>query len=156
MVCIKTLWQAKCQMVQLQNIGIGCILWMFNHVFNMTAVACTGMWGIRTELGRKCIPLLMRSAVWLPLWGLLAFEGIRTILLEQFPHHWHAPPLWSYHMRTHFAQRSSVFICSGFISKNKIFVKLVDFLISFNDWNSLQANNLVSGEQRGNIAAEKW
>lgn len=80
--------------VQLQNTGIRWILWMFNHVHkwvgcNMHSnVRCKyqAWWDVHVASHEKC-------SFSVPLGGVLAFKGIRKILLQQVPHHCHAPPV---------------------------------------------------------------
>lgn len=98
--------------------------------------------------------LLMKSAVLLPLWGVQAFEGIRTILLQQVPHHWHAPPVWPHRMRARFAETARTpplfLFLLVLLVRTKMFIKLVDFLFSLMIgiacflW---QANNCVWGTE---------
>lgn len=100
----------------------------------------------------------MKSAVLLPFWGLQAFEGIRTALLQQMLHRCHALPVWSY-MRAPFAQTAKMpplfLLALVLLVRSEMFIKLVDFLfplmigIACFLW---QANNWVSEEQRSNIA----
>lgn len=110
---------------------------------------------MRTEFDGKCMPLLMKSALLLPLWGA---EGIRTILLQQRPHHCPALPVWSYCVSTRFAQTTRMpplfLFVLGLLVRTKMCIKLVGVLfplmigIACFLW---RANNLMSGEQRSSI-----
>lgn len=80
--------------IQLQNTGIRWILWMFNHVHKWVTcnmhrnVRCKyqAWWDVHVASHEKC-------GFSVPLGGVLAFKGIRKILLQQVPHHCHAPPV---------------------------------------------------------------